>query len=103
MALLENLETMLARGQDNALVRFGLGGEYFKQARYDAAVTHLRQALQHDPTYSAAWKLLGQALVKSGRNDEAKLAYQRGIQAAEQKGDKQTAKEMQVFLKRLRE
>ena len=28
-------------------------------------------------------------------------AYQQGIQVAEQKGDKQAAKEMQVFLKRL--
>lgn len=101
MALLDQLEAMLARGQDSALVRFSLGGEYLKQKQFDRAIEHLRQALAHDPQYSAAWKLLGQALAESGRKDEAIAAYERGIQAAQEKGDLQAAREMQVFLKRL--
>lgn len=102
MGLLENLETMLARGQDNALVRYGLGGEYIKLKRYDAAVTHLRQAVTHDPAYSAAWKLLGQALTRLDRKNEAIDVYVEGIRVAETRGDMQTAREMSVFLKRLR-
>jgi Tfp pilus assembly protein PilF len=101
MPLTANLEAMLARGQDSALLRYGLGGEYLKLKQFDKAIEHLRQALQHDPKYSAAWKLLGQALTEAGNTDAAIRVYEDGIRIAEENGDKQTAKEMAVFLKRL--
>ncbi|WP_372523732.1 tetratricopeptide repeat protein [Sulfuricaulis sp.] len=101
MAILDNLESMLARGQDNALVRYGIGAEYLKLNQFDKAAEHLRKAVEKDPKYSAAWKLLGNALADAGRNDEAIKAYKDGIKVAEEKGDKQAAKEMAVFLKRL--
>ena len=101
MSLRDNLEAMLARGQDNALVRYGLGSEHLKAKHYAEAVEHLQKAVEHDPQYSAAWKLLGQALTEAKRLDEAVAAYEQGIEAAEEKGDKQAAKEMGVFLKRL--
>jgi len=101
MAIVDNLEALLARGQDNALVRYGLGGEYLKLKQYDKATEHLRKAVEHDPKYSAAWKLLGKALAEAGRKEEAIKAYEDGIKVAEEKGDKQAAKEMAVFLKRL--
>ena len=101
MALIDNLETMLRRGQDNALVRYGLGNEYLKLKQLDQAVTHLQKAVELDPTYSAAWKQLGKALAASARTAEAMNAYEAGIRAAEQRGDVQAAKEMRVFLRRL--
>ncbi len=101
MALIDNLETMLRRGQDNALVRYGLGNEYLKLKQLDKAVTHLQKAVELDPAYSAAWKQLGKALVASARTAEAVAAYEAGIQAADQRGDVQAAKEMRVFLRRL--
>jgi len=101
MALVDNLEAMLARGQDSALLRYSLGGEYLKLNQPGQAAEHLRQAVAKDPKYSAAWKLLGKALTDAGRRDEAIKAYEDGIKVAEEKGDKQAAKEMEVFLKRL--
>ena len=101
MAILDNLEAMLARGQDNALVRYGIGAEYLKLNQFDKAAEHLRQAVEKDPKYSAAWKLLGKSLADAGQKDEAIKAYEDGIKVAEEKGDKQAAKEMAVFLKRL--
>lgn len=101
MALVDNLEAMLARGPDNALLRYGLGGEYLKLNQSDRAIEHLRRALELDPRYSAAWKLLGQAQVAAGRNDEAMAAYAEGVRVADEKGDVQAGKEMRVFLKRL--
>ncbi len=101
MAMVDNLEAMIARGQDNALLRYGLGSEYLKSKNYPKAAEHLRQAVEKDPKYSAAWKLLGQVLVFANRIEEAVKAYEDGIKAAEEKGDKQAAKEMVVFLKRL--
>jgi predicted Zn-dependent protease len=61
----------------------------------------LQAAVSNDPAYSAAWKLLGKALSESGEIDAAKTAYANGIEAAKRKGDKQAAKEMAVFLRRL--
>jgi predicted Zn-dependent protease len=54
-----------------------------------------------DAEYSAAWKLLGKALAEPGASVEAAEAYRSGIAAAERRGDKQAAKEMTVFLRRL--
>lgn len=102
MALIEKLEQLLASGQDNALLRYGLGNELLKAGRFDHAADQLRRAVVHDPNYSAAWKLLGQALTAAGRTGDAVQAYENGLRAAEAKGDLQAAKEMTVFLKRLR-
>ncbi len=101
MAMLNKLEAMLAGGQDNALLRFSLGSEHLKAKQLDQAIEHFRKCLQHDTRYSAAWKLLGQALTEAGQRDEAVKVYEQGIKAAEEKGDKQAVKEMGVFLKRL--
>ena len=56
----------------------------------------------HDPLYSAAWKLLAASYAAQGRRTDAEAAYTRGIEVAEQRGDKQAAREMTVFLRRLR-
>ena len=102
MNKIEQLEGLLAKGQDNALLRFGLGNAWLQAGEPARAVEQLRAAVRHDPAYSAAWKLLGKALTEAGQIEEAGAAYRTGIQAAETKGDVQAAKEMKVFLKRLR-
>ena len=101
MGVIENFEAMLAKGRDNALLRFGLGKAYLDQAQPALAAEHLARAVEHDAGYSAAWKLLGRALAAADREAEAMDAYRRGIEAAEARGDKQAAKEMSVFLRRL--
>jgi tetratricopeptide (TPR) repeat protein len=97
MGIIDNLEAMLARGQDTALLRYGLGNEYLKQERAAEAIEHLAAAVRMDPTYSAAWKLYGKALQAADRHQEAIDVFSRGIDAAERKGDAQAAKEMKVF------
>lgn len=97
----ERFEALLAAGKDGALLRFGLGSEYLKQGDAARAAGHLRAAVGHDPGYSAAWKLLGKALEAGGAPEEAARAYRSGIAAAEKKGDKQAAREMGVFLRRI--
>jgi predicted Zn-dependent protease len=95
------LEKLLAAGQDNLMLRFGLGNAYLKQGDYTRAIDQLRAALRHDPAHSASHKLLGKALAAAGRQAEAIAAYEDGIRNAEARGDIQAAKEMKVFLKRL--
>jgi Tfp pilus assembly protein PilF len=97
----ERFEAMLAGGRDSALLRFSLGMQYLKRGEAARAAAHLRQAVAQDAEYSAAWKLLGKALADSGDDEGATAAYRSGIDAAERRGDKQAAKEMTVFLRRL--
>jgi Tfp pilus assembly protein PilF len=99
--MLEQLLQLLESGQDNAPLRFGLGSACLKQGDADGAVEHLAKAIEFDPAFSAAWKLYGKALLESGDNDSAADAFRKGIQVANEKGDVQAAKEMEVFLKRL--
>lgn len=101
MSIIGNLEKMLYSGQDNAMLRFGLGNAYFQQKDFHSAVPHLQKAVEHDPEYSAAWKLLGKSLVNCEEAEKALEAFAKGIECAEKKGDIQAVKEMQVFLKRL--
>lgn len=98
---IDALLAMLDRGQDSALLRFSLGNEYTAAGRHDEAVSHVQKAIALDPEYSAAWKLLGRALSNAGREDEAIDAWRAGIKVAEKKGDRQAAREMIVFLRRL--
>lgn len=98
---IDALKNMLAQGQDNLLLRFGLGQALLKQGQPGEAIDHLRAALQFDPHHSAAWKLLAKAYAETDQNDLAIDTYRKGIDVAEQRGDIQAAKEMNVFLKRL--
>lgn len=97
----EALEKMLAKGIDNALLRFGLGKAHLDAGNAAQAVEHLQRCVALDPGYSAAWKLLGKAQQAEGNEDGARQAWQQGIAAAQTKGDKQAEKEMSVFLRKL--
>ncbi|VXB68044.1 conserved hypothetical protein [Luteimonas sp. 9C] len=97
----ERLQALLDAGRDDALLRFGLGNACLQADEPDAAATHLQAATRHDPDYSAAWKLLGKALLACGRVDEADAAWRAGLEAAARRGDVQSAKEMTVFLRRI--
>ena len=92
---------MLERGQDTALLRFSLGNEYRAQKDDRNAVIHLEEAIRLDPEYSAAWKLLGKVLSDLDETSRAAEIYTQGISVAEKSGDRQAAKEMAVFLRRL--
>ncbi len=101
MDMKANLQAMLERGQDSALLRFSLGELHLRDGETEAAVENLARAVGYKPDYSAAWKLYGRALAAAGREAEARDAFESGIRVAEQAGDKQAAKEMTVFLRRL--
>ena len=101
MALRQNLELMLQRGQDSPLLRFSLGSECLKEGDHPAAIGHLREAVRQNPGYSAAWKKLGEAHAASGSPERAAEVYRQGIETAQAEGDVQAAREMQVFLRRL--
>ena len=103
VSVLESFEAILAAGKDSASLRYALGTEYLRIGDGPRAIEHLRAAVAQDPKYSAAWKLLGKAQTDAGLIEEAMESYEQGIGVAEERGDVQAAREMNVFLKRLKE
>jgi Tfp pilus assembly protein PilF len=99
---IETFKSLLEKGNDNALLRYSLGNEYFKENDFERAILHLNKAIEFNQSYSAAWKLLAKTLSENKQITAAIKAYEKGINIAEENGDKQAAKEMQVFLKRLK-
>jgi Tfp pilus assembly protein PilF len=99
--MIEKLEAMLASGRDSPDLRFALANAYLRAGDAERAIAHAAFAVEQKPDYSAAWRLLGQAQVAAGENNNAAVSFERGIQVAEQAGDRQVAREMRVFLNRL--
>jgi Tfp pilus assembly protein PilF len=101
MAITDNLEKMLAAGRDSAMLRFGLGSAYFNQRQFVEATEHLRACIEQDSNYTAAYKLLGRALMKTKQPELAQQIFERGLPVAQAQGDKQTEREINAFLTKL--
>ena len=99
--LIANLRKQCDGPRDGALLRFSLGNALLAEGEAGMAIDELRRAVAFDPTYSAAWKLLGKACLDAGQTQAAAEAWRSGIAAAARRGDKQAEKEMGVFLRRL--
>ena len=100
--LSSRLRKQLGGPRDGALLRFSLGNALFAEGEAQAAAIEFRAAIGFDAQYSAAWKMLGTALAKSDQANAAIEAWEQGAAVANQRGDIQAAKEMQVFQRRLR-
>ena len=64
--MISSLEKLIGTPRDGALLRYSLGLEYAKAGEHARAAQYLRDAVQRDPQYSAAWKALGRSLQESG-------------------------------------
>jgi predicted Zn-dependent protease len=100
-ASIEGLRALCGGPRDGALLRFALASALASAGDPDAAIAELDHALAFDPQYSAAWKLLGNARAAAGDPAAAIVAFERGIAAANGRGDVQAAREMSVLLRRL--
>ena len=97
----ERLEAMLAKGEDNPLLRFGLGNFYYGEKEYIKAIPHLLACVAQQSEHSAAWKLLGRSYHALNEKEKALNAYQKGLEVAIANGDKQVEKELRVFIAKL--
>ena len=100
-ALIASLRAQCGGPRDGALLRFSLGNALFGDGDAAGAIAELRRAVEFDPQYSAAWKVLGKACLAADDTAGAAAAWRQGIAVATQRGDKQAEKEMRVFLRRL--
>ena len=102
-ALIAGLRAQCGGPRDGALLRFSLGNALLELGDHAAAADEFRRAVEFDPNYSAAWKLLGKACLAADDASGAAEAWRQGIAVAQKRGDKQAEKEMTVFLRRLQD
>ncbi len=72
--------------RDDPLSRFALGRALFMEGGDDAtreAAEHLTFANEKDPTHLATYHILGQALIRLGRHDDARRVLTEGIRRTE--------------------
>jgi|SRR2546421_9167019 predicted Zn-dependent protease len=98
---IRQFQELIALEPDDTVLRFGLGELYIGAEDFASAAEQFAEIVRLDPQYSAAYRYLGQSYAALGKPQAAAEVFQRGIAVAEARGDLQTAKEMQVFLRRL--
>jgi predicted Zn-dependent protease len=80
---IDTFKQMLESDPENTMVRFGLANEYLKAEQYEEAVAALKAYLERADDEGAAYGMLARAYEKVGKRDEARRAYQRGIEVAQ--------------------
>ena len=89
----------MAREQpDDALLWYGLASEYMKLERWSEAAEALRQVVQLNPDYTAAYQMLGSALLNQGEAEAARRAWTDGIETAARTGAWKARQHMEGLL-----
>jgi predicted Zn-dependent protease len=92
------LRALLQKRPDDPRLRFGLAVEYLNAGALDEGIAELEGYLETHEDEGNAWGRLAQALIDAGRPDEAREAWERGIEAAERHGHPTMADEFRDSL-----
>ncbi|HET9441219.1 MAG TPA: tetratricopeptide repeat protein [Longimicrobiales bacterium] len=92
------LKQLLDRNPNDARTLFGLANELEKGEQWNDVVEYLGRYLQIAEDEGNAWGRLGHALRMTGRPDEARAAYEKGVQIANAHGHPSMAAEFEEIL-----
>lgn len=101
MDRISSLNEILAQDPNNAFARYGLAMEYANSENPEQALEEFGRLLSAHPDYPAGYFMAAQTLVRVNRGDEARTMLEKGIAAAQRKGDSHAASEMQGMLDEL--
>ncbi len=84
---IEQFEHMAAEDPDNEMAHFSLGNALLKAGRHTDAASSYQRCIQLNPQMSKAYQLAGEALIESGRKQEAAGVLSTGYEIAARNGD----------------
>lgn len=91
--------TEMARQQpDDVMIWYGLGSELLKLEKWSEAADALRRVISLNQDYTAAYQMLGTALLNSGQAEEARRFWTEGIEAANRTGAWKARQHMEGLL-----
>src|SRR5262245_5039998 len=94
----EQLEAMLVDEPNDPLLRYMLAMEHVSAGNDAQAIACFRDLLAHSANYVPGYQQMGQALVRLGRDAEARDAWRQGVIQARQQGNEHAATEMQSMI-----
>jgi predicted Zn-dependent protease len=95
---IEAFEAMVAAQPEQEMVWYGLANEYVKLERWEEAAGALRQVVKLNADFTAAYQMLGTALLNQGQRDEARRAWADGIEVANRTGAWKARQHMEGLL-----
>ncbi|HEY8413967.1 MAG TPA: hypothetical protein VIK76_21280 [Pyrinomonadaceae bacterium] len=95
---IELFEQMLAADPGNTSVLFGLAKEYEKAGRDRDLIETLKRYLEKFDDQGNAFGMLAGAYERLGESDNARAAYERGIETAQRHGHPGMAEEYRMML-----
>jgi Tfp pilus assembly protein PilF len=98
---MQQIQEMLADDPNDAMLRYMLAMEYVSQSGDEQAVACFRGIFETTPDYVPAYMHCAKALVRLGRDAEARQAFESGIAVAQRVQDFHARDEMQAMLAEL--
>lgn len=89
---------MVKQQPDDAMIWYGLASEYVKAERWSEAADALRKVVQLNPGFTAAYQMLGTALMSQGKLEEARRAWTDGVEVAARTGAWKARQHMEGLL-----
>ncbi len=98
---IEFLQDTLKANPDDMFARYALAMELSTSDRPADAWPHFEYLLSHHPDYSATYFQAGKFLVQQNRWQEARGVFAKGIEVAQQQGNRHAESELLVALESL--
>lgn len=89
---------MVKQQPDDAMIWYGLASEYLKAEKWGEAAAALRHVVRINADYTAAYQMLGTALIRQGQEEEARRAWTLGIEVAKRTGAWKAQQHMEGLL-----
>jgi predicted Zn-dependent protease len=90
---LEALKNLLHDNPNDPLVLYGIANEYYKAGELEECVKYIEDYLKFADDEGAVYRMLGHSLLRLGRKDQSKKAFEQGIAAAEKHNHPSMAEE----------
>ena len=97
----ERIETFKAMAEaqpEQEMVWYGLANEYVKLERWTDAADALRRVVSLNADFTAAYQMLGTALLNQGEREEARRAWAEGVEVANRTGAWKARQHMEGLL-----
>jgi predicted Zn-dependent protease len=95
---IELFKQMLTSDPENTTIMFGLAKEYEKTGKDRELIETLNQYIEASDDEGNAFGMLASAYERLGQREDAKQAYQRGIETAQRHGHPGMAEEYRMTL-----
>ena len=83
---IEAFKAMAEQQPDQEMVWYGLANEYVKLERWNEAADALSRVVKLNADFTAAYQMLGTALLNQGQREAARHAWTEGIEVANRTG-----------------